>query len=111
MPTETATREFPTAAQWIAGAVTIEAAGFERYQRGGRPAALREDLRQIWLQIYVDALDEGLPEPSAWRDAWQAVNDYERARCTFRTSRPKPLHQHQRKDAQCSKSTKRHRQP
>lgn len=67
---------FPTPEQWIRGhGITWESVGFERYQFGGRPHCLRNDLRRLWLDEYVTSKQQGYSEPAAWDRAWQAVHE------------------------------------
>ncbi|MEX0653702.1 MAG: hypothetical protein WD534_00990 [Phycisphaeraceae bacterium] len=65
---------FPSPADWTSGRnITPEAVGMERYQRGGRPHALRRDLRKRWLTAYTEAM-QVMSEPEAWAKAWKEIN-------------------------------------
>lgn len=65
---------FPSPADWTSGRnITPEAVGMERYQRGGRPHALRRDLRKRWLTAYTEAM-QVMSEPEAWAEAWREIN-------------------------------------
>lgn len=67
---------FPSPQQWIRGhGITWESVGFERYQFGGRPHCLRNDLRRLWLDEYVTSKQQGYSEPAAWDRAWDKVHE------------------------------------
>jgi hypothetical protein len=56
-----------------AGIKVIDYHEWHRQQYGGKPDALRDDLRANWHREYRQALDGGMPEPQAWDLAWGAV--------------------------------------
>ena len=56
------------------GVTDIDPVQFHRRQYGGRPEALRRDLRRLWRGTYLEA-KRTMTEPQAWDAAWSAVHE------------------------------------